>query len=51
MQFLETYLLSCDQIYAPLFAVGHLSTEVVQDQQLAPTALQQHHLVLHLCEV
>lgn len=44
----KLYLLSCDQIYAALFAIGHLSTEVIQDQQLTPTALQQHHLVLHL---
>lgn len=46
----KLYLLSCDQIYAALFAVGHLSTEVIQDQQLTPTALQKHHLVLYLWE-
>lgn len=44
------YLLSWDQINAALFAVGHLSTEVIQDKQLAPAALQQHHLVLHLLD-
>lgn len=42
------YLLSWDQINAALFAVGHLSAEVIQDKQLTPAALQQHHLVLHL---
>lgn len=47
----KLYLLSSDQIYAALFAIGHLSTEVIQDQKLAPAALQQHHLVLHLWEV
>lgn len=47
----KLHLLSSDQIYATLFAVGHLSTEVVQNQQLTPTALQQHHLVLHLWKV
>lgn len=47
----KPHLLSCDQIYATLFAVGHLSTEVVQDQQLTPTALQEHHLVLHLWNI
>jgi hypothetical protein len=45
-----TYLLSCDQIDAAFSAVGHLSTQVIQHQQLTPTALQQHHLVLHLKE-
>lgn len=46
----KLYLLSCDQIYAALFAIGDLSTEVIQDKQLTPTALQQHHLVLYLRE-
>lgn len=47
-ELLLLHLLSRDKIYAALLAVGHLSTEVIQDQQLAPAALQQHHLVLHL---
>lgn len=43
------HLLTCDQVYAALLAVGHLPAQVIEDQQLAPAALQQHHLVLHLC--
>lgn len=44
------YLLTRDQIYAMLFAISDLSTEVIEDQQLTPTSLQKRHLVLHLKE-
>lgn len=43
-----SHLLSSDQVDAALSAVGHLSTQVIQDQQLTPAALQQNHLILHL---
>lgn len=43
-------LLTCDQINATFFAISDLSAEMIQDQQFTPTALQQHHLIIHLTE-
>lgn len=46
---LWTHLLTGDQQHAVLFAMLHLSGDVVQHQQLTPAVMQQLHLVPYLC--
>lgn len=41
-------LLSCNQVDAAISPISHLPAQMIQDQQFAPAALQQHHLILHL---